>query len=101
MPKLQELGLAEILQEMADRISEDLAEQYRQVGFQLLVLEPPITYPMLIKIIMIVRDYLEKQAKERPTKPAILFKEEKITFSELNILSNRVANRFLKVTSSR
>src|SRR5512139_2157654 len=44
---------------------------------------------------MIVRDYLEKQAKERPTKPAILFKEEKITFSDLNILSNRVANRLL------
>jgi len=45
---------------------------------------------------MIVRDYLEKQAKERPTKPAILFKEEKITFSELNTLSNRLANRLLK-----
>ena len=46
---------------------------------------------------MIVRDYLEKQAKERPTKPAILFKEEKITFSDLNTLSNRLANRLLKV----
>jgi len=46
---------------------------------------------------MIVRDYLEKQAKERPTKPAILFKEEKITFSELNTLSNRLGNRLLKV----
>jgi acyl-CoA synthetase (AMP-forming)/AMP-acid ligase II len=46
---------------------------------------------------MIVRDYLEKQAKERPTKPAILFKEEKITFSNLNTLSNRLANRLLKV----
>ena len=46
---------------------------------------------------MIVRNYLEKQAKERPTKPAILFKEEKITFSELNALSNRLANRLLKV----
>jgi len=46
---------------------------------------------------MIVRDYLEKQAKERPTKPAILFKEEKITFSDLNTLSNRVANRLLNV----
>jgi acyl-CoA synthetase (AMP-forming)/AMP-acid ligase II/ABC-type proline/glycine betaine transport system permease subunit len=44
---------------------------------------------------MIVRDYLEKQAKERPTKPAILFKEEKITFSDLNSLSNRLANRLL------
>lgn len=44
---------------------------------------------------MIVRDYLEKQARERPTKPAILFKEEKITFSDLNALSNRVANRLL------
>ena len=46
---------------------------------------------------MIVRDYLEKQAKEKPTKPAILFREEKITFSDLNTLSNRVANRLLKV----
>jgi acyl-CoA synthetase (AMP-forming)/AMP-acid ligase II len=46
---------------------------------------------------MIVRDYLEKQAKERPTKPAILFKEEKITFSDLNAFSNRLANRLLKV----
>jgi acyl-CoA synthetase (AMP-forming)/AMP-acid ligase II len=46
---------------------------------------------------MIVRDYLEKQAKERPTKPAILFKEEKITFSQLNTLSNRLANRLLNV----
>ena len=46
---------------------------------------------------MIVRDYLEKQARERPTKPAILFKEEKITFSDLNTLSNRLANRLLKV----
>jgi len=46
---------------------------------------------------MIVRDYLEKQAKERPTKPAILFKEEKITFSDLNTLSNRLANRLLKI----
>src|SRR5512139_4065303 len=46
---------------------------------------------------MIVRDYLEKQAKERPTKPAILFKEEKMTFSDLNTLSNRLANRLLKV----
>jgi acyl-CoA synthetase (AMP-forming)/AMP-acid ligase II len=46
---------------------------------------------------MIVRDYLEEQAKERPTKPAILFKEEKITFSDLNTLSNRLANRLLKV----
>ena len=46
---------------------------------------------------MIVRDYLEKQAKERPTKPAIFFNEEKMTFSELNTLSNRVANRLLKV----
>jgi acyl-CoA synthetase (AMP-forming)/AMP-acid ligase II len=46
---------------------------------------------------MIVRDYLEKRAKKRPTKPAILFKEEKITFSDLNVLSNRVANRLLKV----
>ncbi len=45
---------------------------------------------------MIVRDHLERQAKERPTKSAILFKEEKITFSDLNILSNRVANRLLK-----
>src|SRR5512139_3013728 len=46
---------------------------------------------------MIVRDYLEKQAKERPTKPAILFKEEKITFSNLNTFSNRLANRLLNV----
>jgi long-chain acyl-CoA synthetase len=46
---------------------------------------------------MIVRDHLEKQAKERPTKPAILFKEEKIPFSELNILSNRLANRLLNI----
>ncbi len=46
---------------------------------------------------MIVRDYFEKQAKERPTKPAILFREEKITFSDLNTLSNRLANRLLNV----
>src|SRR5512136_2866668 len=48
-------------------------------------------------IVMIARDHLEKQAKERPTKPAILFKEENITFSHLNTLSNRLANRLLKV----
>ncbi|HUL21688.1 MAG TPA: AMP-binding protein [Thermodesulfobacteriota bacterium] len=46
---------------------------------------------------MIVRDDLEKQAQERPTKPAILFKEERITFSDLNTFSNRLANRLLKV----
>jgi long-chain acyl-CoA synthetase len=46
---------------------------------------------------MIVRDYLEKQARERPTKPAILFKEDKIPFHGLNTLSNRLANRLLKV----
>ncbi len=46
---------------------------------------------------MIVRDYLEKQAKERPTKPAILFEEEKITFSDLNTFSNRLANRLRNV----
>src|SRR5512139_524636 len=45
---------------------------------------------------MFVRDYLEKQANQRPTKPAILFKEEKITFSDLNAFSNRLANRLLK-----
>ncbi len=44
---------------------------------------------------MIVRDYLEKQAVERPNKVAILFKEEKITFSHLNTMSNRLANRLL------
>ena len=44
---------------------------------------------------MIVRDHLEKQAIERPNKTAILFKEEKITFSDLNTLSNRLANRLL------
>ena len=46
---------------------------------------------------MIVRDYLEKQAKERPTKPAILFKELKITFSDLDLFSNRLANRLIMV----
>jgi acyl-CoA synthetase (AMP-forming)/AMP-acid ligase II len=46
---------------------------------------------------VIARDYLEKQAKERPTKPAILSKEGEITFSDLNIFSNRLANRLLKV----
>ena len=46
---------------------------------------------------MIVRDHLEKQAVERPNKTAILFKEEKITFSELNTFSNRLANRLLNV----
>src|SRR5512139_2688811 len=44
---------------------------------------------------MIVRDHLEKQAIERPNKTAILFKEEKITFSDLDTLSNRLANRLL------
>jgi len=44
---------------------------------------------------MIVRDYLYKQAIERPDKTAILFKEEKITFSDLNTMSNRLANRLL------
>ena len=44
---------------------------------------------------MIVRDFLEKQALEKPDKTAILFKEEKITFSALNALSNRLANRLL------
>lgn len=46
---------------------------------------------------MIVRDYLERQAIERPNKAAILFKEEKITFSDLNTLSNRLANRLLEL----
>jgi acyl-CoA synthetase (AMP-forming)/AMP-acid ligase II/ABC-type proline/glycine betaine transport system permease subunit len=46
---------------------------------------------------MIVRDYLEKQAIERPNKTAILFKEEKISFSDLNTFSNRLANRLLNV----
>jgi long-chain acyl-CoA synthetase len=44
---------------------------------------------------MIVREYLQKQAKERPHKVAILFKDEKITFSDLDTLSNRLANRLL------
>ena len=44
---------------------------------------------------MIVRDHLEKQAIQRPDKIAILFKEERITFSDLDTLSNRVANRLL------
>jgi acyl-CoA synthetase (AMP-forming)/AMP-acid ligase II len=46
---------------------------------------------------MIIRDYLEKQATERPNKAAILFKDEKIIFSDLNAFSNRLANRLLKV----
>jgi len=46
---------------------------------------------------MIVRDHLEKQAIERPNKFAILFKDEKITFSNLNTFSNRIANRLLNV----
>jgi fatty-acyl-CoA synthase len=46
---------------------------------------------------MIVRDHLEKQAIERPEKVAILFKNERITFSELNTFSNRLANRLLNV----
>jgi long-chain acyl-CoA synthetase len=44
---------------------------------------------------MIVRDHLEKQAIERPNKVAILFKDEKITFSNLNTQSNQLANRLL------
>jgi acyl-CoA synthetase (AMP-forming)/AMP-acid ligase II/ABC-type nitrate/sulfonate/bicarbonate transport system permease component len=44
---------------------------------------------------MIVRDHLEKQAATRPNKVAILFKEEKITFSDLDTMSNRLANRLL------
>jgi acyl-CoA synthetase (AMP-forming)/AMP-acid ligase II/ABC-type nitrate/sulfonate/bicarbonate transport system permease component len=46
---------------------------------------------------MIVRDSLEKQATERPNKTAVLFREEKITFSELDTLSNRLANRLLEM----
>ncbi len=46
---------------------------------------------------MIVRDYLEKQARERPNKSAILFKEERITFSELHSMSNQLANRLLNL----
>src|SRR5512139_3726413 len=45
---------------------------------------------------MIVRNYVEKQAIARPDKVAILFKEEKITFSDLNTMSNRLANRLLE-----
>ena len=44
---------------------------------------------------MIVRDHLEKQANERPQKVALLFKGEKITFSDLNAMSNRLANCLL------
>jgi len=46
---------------------------------------------------MIVRDFLEKQAIERPNKTAILFKEEKITFSDLHTMSNRLSNRLLEM----
>jgi acyl-CoA synthetase (AMP-forming)/AMP-acid ligase II/ABC-type nitrate/sulfonate/bicarbonate transport system permease component len=46
---------------------------------------------------MIVRDYLEKQVIERPNKTAILFKEEKINFSDLNSMSNRLAHRLLEM----
>src|SRR5512135_3263116 len=46
---------------------------------------------------MIIRDYLEKQAKIRPTKPAILDNEQVMTFSDLNTLSNRIANRLLNL----
>ncbi len=46
---------------------------------------------------MIVRDYLEKQARERSNKTAILFKEERITFSELHTMSNQLANRLLNL----
>jgi len=46
---------------------------------------------------MIVRDYLERQAIERPNKVALLFKEERITFSDLNTMSNQLANRLLNL----
>ncbi len=46
---------------------------------------------------MIVRDHLEKQANERPGKAALLFKDEKTTFSDLDTMSNRLANRFLNL----
>jgi len=46
---------------------------------------------------MIVRDYLERQAIERPNKIALLFKEERITFSDLNTMSNQLANRLLNL----
>jgi acyl-CoA synthetase (AMP-forming)/AMP-acid ligase II len=50
---------------------------------------------------MIVRDLLEKQAIERPNKTAVLFKDEKITFSDLNTMSNRLANRLLNRDKKR
>jgi acyl-CoA synthetase (AMP-forming)/AMP-acid ligase II/ABC-type nitrate/sulfonate/bicarbonate transport system permease component len=46
---------------------------------------------------MIVRDHLERQATERPDKVAILFKDERITFSDLDTRSNQLAHRLLNV----
>jgi acyl-CoA synthetase (AMP-forming)/AMP-acid ligase II/ABC-type nitrate/sulfonate/bicarbonate transport system permease component len=44
---------------------------------------------------MIVGDYLKNQAKERPDKVAVICNEVKLTFSELNLLANRMANWLL------
>jgi long-chain acyl-CoA synthetase len=48
-------------------------------------------------MIMIIRDYLERQSMERSMKPAILSNEQVMTFSDLNTLSNRIANRLLNL----
>ncbi len=44
---------------------------------------------------MIVGDHLQRQAKERPDKVAVICNDDTLTFSELNLQANRLANWFL------
>ena len=44
---------------------------------------------------MIIGNYLQRQAHERPDKVAVICNEVELTFSELNLQANRLANWFL------
>jgi acyl-coenzyme A synthetase/AMP-(fatty) acid ligase len=44
---------------------------------------------------MIVGNYLQRQARERPDKVAVICNEVQLTFSELNLQANRLANWLL------
>lgn len=46
---------------------------------------------------MIVGDYLQRQAEERPNKVAVICNEVRLTFSELNLQASRLANRLLEL----
>ena len=46
---------------------------------------------------MIVGEHLQRQARERPDKVAVICNEVGLTFSELNLQANPLANRLLEL----